>query len=78
MLNQISGTTIAKTKCDIRDCKNDAVFFIPAKGRVGKFFLCRDCFEKLGSDVLRAVTPKSPKSAIKRIADSREEEFYAN
>lgn len=70
--------TADKTKCDVKDCKNLAVYYIPAKGRTGKFFLCSDCFKKLCSEVLRTVTPKSPKNTIKKIIDKKAEEAYEN
>lgn len=68
--------TTDKTKCDVRDCKNLASCFIEAKGRTGKFYLCDRCFEKLCGEVLRTVTPKSPKNTIKRIIDQKAEKAY--
>ena len=68
--------TTEKTKCDVRDCKNTAHCYVPAKGRVGKFFLCKQCFDALASEVLRTVTPKSPKNTIKKIIDKKAEELY--
>ncbi len=70
--------TTEQTKCDVKDCKNMAYCYIPAKGRVGKFFLCKQCFDKLCGDVLKNVTPKSPKNTIKKIIDRRTEESYEN
>ncbi len=68
--------TTDKTKCDVKDCKNAAGYCIPAKGRTGKFFLCSACFNKLCEEVLRTVTPKSPKNTIKKIIDKKAEESY--
>ncbi len=67
--------TTAKTKCDVKDCKNMAEFYIPSKGKVGKFFLCKDCCEKLCKCALEKHTPKSPKSTIKRMIDKKEQEM---
>ena len=67
--------TSEKTKCDVKDCKNMAGFYIPAKGRVGKFFLCKECCEKLCNFAIERRTPKSPKSAIKRIIEQKEQEL---
>lgn len=66
--------TTENTKCDVKDCKNNAAFFVPAKGRPGRFYICRECFEKLCGDVLHTVTPKSPKNTIKKIIEQKAEE----
>ena len=68
--------TTEETKCDVKDCKNTAHCYVPAKGRVGKFFLCKQCFDALANEVLRTVTPKSPKNTIKKIIDKKAEELY--
>lgn len=67
--------TTDKTKCDIKDCKNNAEFYLLAKGRSGKFFLCKDCLEKLYKSLLTHRTPKSPKNTIKKIIDEKEKNY---
>lgn len=68
-------TTITnKTKCDVKDCKNDAVYFFATKGRVGKCFLCSDCLAKLSTQGRTLSVPKSPKNAIKRQMERKIEE----
>ncbi len=66
--------TETKTKCDVRDCKNLAVCFIPSKGRPGRFYLCKDCVDALCKSVISARTPKSPKNTIKKIIDQKQQE----
>lgn len=63
-----------KIKCDVKDCKNMAAYSLPSKGRVGKFFLCKGCFEQLCKDALALRTPKSPKNTIKKMIDKKAEE----
>ena len=68
-------TTITnKTKCDAKDCKNDAVYFFATKGRVGKCFLCSKCIEKLTTQGKTLCVPKSPKNAIKKQMERKIEE----
>ena len=67
-------STTEKTKCDVRDCKNMARWYIPTKGKVGKMFLCDDCCGKLYKQAIAMATPKSPKNTIKRIIDKKAEE----
>ncbi len=62
-----------KLKCDVKDCKNSASFSIPSKGRVGKFFFCKQCLQNLVQEVSKATTPQSPKNTIKRIIESKED-----
>lgn len=67
-------STTEKTKCDVKDCKNNATCYIPVKGRVGKTFLCDECRDKLYKEAVSARTPKSPKNTIKKIIDKKAEE----
>ena len=67
-------STTEKTKCDVKDCKNAAGWYLPVKGRVGKMFLCQECRDKLYKEALAACTPKSPKNTIKKIIDKKAEE----
>ena len=65
-----------KTKCDVKDCKNDATYFFATKGRVGKCFLCSKCLAELiaqGTAVSVRV-PKSPKNTIKKQMERKIEE----
>ena len=67
-------STTERTKCDVRDCKNMARWYIPSKGKTGKYFLCNECCEKLYKAAIVQMTPKSPKNTIKRIIDKKAEE----
>ena len=69
LLNQ----SVAKQKCDAYNCKNAAAVYFAVKGRASRCYLCVDCMQALANDVLSTVTPISPKNAIKRIADKREQ-----
>ena len=69
----VTKTTI-KTKCDVKDCKNGAEFAFETKGRQGKCFLCKECYEKLLEEGRKLRVPKSPQNAIKKQLDRREEE----
>ena len=71
----ITATT-DKTKCDVRDCRNMAQYVLPCKGRGGKFFLCKQCAEKIADAINAERTPKSPKNAIKKMIDKKIEEMY--
>ena len=62
MLTKITN----KTKCDVRDCKNDAEFSFATKGRTGKCFLCSKCLGELSSQGKTVTVPKSPKNTIKK------------
>ena len=68
--------TTAKTKCDVKDCKNSAEFAFETKGRQGRCFLCRACYEKLLEEGRKQRVPKSPQNAIKKQLDRRAEEQY--
>ncbi len=61
-----------KVRCDVKDCKYAAEFCLPSKGKVGKFFLCRNCLDKLVGQAMAFRTPKSPKNTIKKIIDEKE------
>ena len=70
-------TTIThKTKCDAKDCKNDAAYYFATKGRVGKCFLCSKCLGELTAQgmTLSVRVPKSPKNAIKKQMERKIEE----
>ena len=68
-------TTITnKTKCDVKDCKNDAVYYFATKGRMGKCFVCAQCLDKLISQGRTLRTPKSPQNTIKKQMERKIEE----
>ena len=69
MLTQISN----KTKCDVRDCKNDAEFQFAVKGR-GRCCLCNKCLAELAAQGRTVTVPKSPKNTIKRKMEMKSEE----
>ena len=66
--------TTEKTKCDVKDCKNMAHWYLPVKGRVGKTFLCDECRDQLYKEAIACSTPKSPRNTIKKIIDKKAEE----
>lgn len=72
--NKIIFQSTDKTKCDVKDCKNDAQFYFAVKGIRGKFFICGHCLDKLADDVKSARVPKSPQNAIKRKIDIKQKE----
>ncbi|MCH5153054.1 MAG: hypothetical protein J1F68_03765 [Clostridiales bacterium] len=65
-----------KTKCDVRDCKNDAEYFYPTKGRTGKCFLCSKCLAELSTQGRTVTVPKSPKNTIKKKMEMAQEQNY--
>ena len=66
-----------KTKCDVRDCKNDAEFSFATKGRAGKCFLCSNCLTELTAQGRTLRVPKSPKNTIKmKMEQKSQEENY--
>lgn len=67
-------STTEKTKCDVQNCKNLAVRYLPVKGKPSKIFLCQECLDRLYQEITAARTPKSPKNTIKKIIDRKEEE----
>lgn len=66
-------TTTARTKCDVKNCKNAAVYYFETKGAFGKCFLCESCYERIADETLRSRAPKSPQNAIKRKQEARKE-----
>ncbi|MCM1289958.1 MAG: hypothetical protein NC132_04595 [Corallococcus sp.] len=72
MLNK----TTLKTKCDVTDCKNLAECYVAAKGKIGKFFLCADCLQKIATEASLLRPPKSPKNTIKKIIEQKEAKLY--
>ena len=70
-MEEIFFESTTKSKCDIKDCKNDASYFFAVKGRFGKFFICKECLNKIINKALALRTPKSPKNTIKKIIDSK-------
>ena len=67
-------STTEKTKCDVKDCKNMATWYVAVKGKSGKLFLCEECRDKLYKEAIATHTPKSPKNTIKKIIDRKAEE----
>lgn len=67
-------TTEAKTKCDVKNCKNAADYYFEVKGRAGKCFLCGQCFDALVSDALKKRAPKSPVNSIRKQMSKKEKE----
>ena len=68
MIYKVTG----KTKCDVRNCKNDAAYAFDVKGISGKCFLCAGCLAALSADCRALTVPKSPKNAIKKRLDRAE------
>lgn len=71
-MKQLVTKTEAKVKCDLRDCKNDASYCVFGKGRIGRFYLCKQCLDDIVANVVKSRTPKSPKNTIKKIIDEKE------
>ncbi len=68
----------SKTKCDVKNCKNDADFYFEVKGISGRCFVCAKCLERLRDDAPSKPTPKSPANTIKRkLAERAKENGYA-
>ncbi len=63
-----------KTKCDVRDCKNDAVAVFEVKGRQGRCFLCESCLATIAAEGRSRSVPRSPQNAIKKRLDRKSEE----
>ena len=63
-----------KTKCDVRDCKNDADYQFATKGRAGKCFLCKKCLAELTAQGKTLSVPKSPQNAIKKKMELKSQE----
>ena len=70
MVTKITATT----KCDARDCKKVAEYAFEIKGRQGRCYLCKECFERLLDEGRKLRVPKSPQNAIKKQQDKRAEE----
>ena len=70
MLQKITN----KTKCDARDCKNDAEFQFAVKGRVGRCCLCAQCLSTVAAQGRTVTVPKSPKNAIKKKMELKSQE----
>ena len=71
MLNKIN----AKTKCDVRGCKNNAEFQFDTKGRNGKCFLCAECVANLCADGRARLVHKSLQNTIKKHIDKKLKEM---
>lgn len=56
----------SKTKCDVKNCKNDAAYYFEIKGAFAKCFLCKSCYERIADEAARSRAPKSPQNTIKR------------
>ena len=63
-----------KTKCDVRDCKNNAEFQFDVKGRAGKCFLCSKCLKELTDQATAVRVPKSPKNTIRKKMELKSQE----
>ena len=64
-----------KTKCDVRDCRNDAEYAFPVKGIIGKCYLCASCLADIVKQCPTQRTPKSPANTIKRKMDEKNKEL---
>ena len=62
-----------RVTCDVKNCKNIADFCFSAKGRGGKFYLCKGCLQQMADDNSKLIVPKSPKNAIKKAMESAKE-----
>ena len=63
-----------KTKCDVRDCKNDADFQFATKGRAGRCFICTKCLAELTAQGATLRVPKSPKNTIMKKMELKSQE----
>lgn len=68
-------TAAIKTKCDVKNCKNAADYYFETKGRAGKCFICRQCFEAFTDDAVKLRAPKSPKNSIRKKMDEKENAY---
>ncbi len=55
-----------RVTCDVKNCKNIADFTLPAKGRMGHFYICEECLKKLAKEYADRTVPKSPENAVKK------------
>lgn len=62
-----------RVTCDVKNCKNYAKYVFPSKGRTAKFYVCEECLKKLSDEYAKLRIPKSPKNAIKKAIEKREE-----
>lgn len=60
----------AKVQCDVRNCKNVANYYFETKGRVGRCYLCADCYNQLAPSNSEKAPP-SPQNTIKRKMEKR-------
>lgn len=64
---------IFKVTCDVRNCRNIAQYTLPAKGRMGHFYICGDCLETISKEVAAKRVPKSPTNAVKKALNRKSE-----
>lgn len=60
-----------KVSCDMRNCKNKAVYSLPLKGIGAALYLCADCADGLCDALNKLRIPKSPKNQIKKVIDAK-------
>lgn len=53
-----------KSKCDIYNCNNEAIYCYAIKGRARQLNMCRDCLNRLTSENTKVT--KSPANAISK------------
>ena len=63
-----------KTKCDVRDCKNNAEYQFAIKGRAGRCYLCSKCLSDIAGEGLAPRVPKSPQNTIKKKMELKNKE----
>ena len=66
--------TDVRIKCDVRDCKNMAEYAFETKGRQGRCYLCKNCYEQMLDEGRKLRVPKSPQNTIKKKLDKKAEE----
>ncbi len=59
-----------QVNCDVRNCTNKAQYLVETKGRLGRFFVCKQCLDTMLAEYAKHTTPKSPKNAIKKAMDN--------
>lgn len=64
---------IFKVTCDVRNCKNIAQYTLPAKGRMGHFYICSHCLSEIAKEVNARKVPKSPTNAVKKAMNRKSE-----
>ena len=57
-----------KVKCDMPNCKNNAVIKIEKEGffRSSGVFICKDCMNDIYKVIGKRVTPKSPDNMLNK------------